>query len=186
MNSKKIPTIVAVLIVIIFVVFSRSSNQGGEGIIVDLGFNADLIKSKYSIVDGGSKSYSDPENRFSFKYPTEFTVGTFGDIEIGETILLQRAQEENGFQILISLFDEPGKALTVQRIQTEIPSLKMHDPRAIDFEGEVIGISFVTEDESFGRSREIWIAKEGFLYQMTTYEREQSLLAEVLSSWSFE
>jgi hypothetical protein len=187
MSSKKLPIILTIVIALgISAFLFNSQDDDVLGIDVDFGFDAQLISSDYSIVEGGSKRYKDPLERFSFRYPSEFSLGQFGDEEVGETILLQRPEEEAGFQIFVTLFDEPGRTLTVERIQNEIPNLKIIEPHPVDFAGEVLGLSFISEGESFGRSREVWIAKNGFLYQMSTYEREQSLLAEVLSSWDFK
>lgn len=185
MDVKKYSIVAVLVLVVIVFAVKTGGSRDVTGIDVDFGFTADLISSEYSIVNGGSKQYEDPEERFSFKYPKAFTVGVFGDSEIGETVLLQKTGEKAGFQIFVTLFDEPGRVLTADRIQSEIPGINMIDPRPVDFDGDVVGISFISEGETFGRSREIWIAKSGFLYQMSTYEHEQSLLAEVMSSWSF-
>ena len=189
--KSKVSAIIVALIIAGAVIYGLSkvapeTGIEGDGIGVDFGLNSQLVKSEYSIQEGQSKRYTDPGNRFAFSYPDEFTAGSFGDDETGETVLLQKTGEKAGFQIYITQFDEPGSVLTPDRIKSEVPGLPMIDARTVDFNGQVLGLSFVSESESFGRSREIWIAKGGFLYQMSTYESEQSLLAEVLSSWSFK
>lgn len=189
MSKKTVPIVLGIIIAGFAILgLSKLSPEPalvGDGIGVDFGLNSQLVKSQYSIIEGDSDLYEDPNNRFMFSYPKEFSPASFGGKEIGETVLLQKTGEKAGFQIFITLFDEPGSVLTVERIKTDVPGIIMHDPRPVDLNGEVLGLSFVSESDSFGRSREIWIAKGGFLYQMSTYENEQSLLAEVLSSWRF-
>lgn len=134
---------------------------------------------------GKNPLYTDKNNKFSFSYPEGFSVGNFGGVETGETILIQRQGEKAGFQIFISLFDEPGSSLTPSRITDEVPGIVMQNPEIIEFNGKVIGISFTSESESFGPSREVWIAEGGYLYQMTSYLSDQTLLRQVLSTWKF-
>jgi len=148
----------------------------------------ETIPSDYSLdkkIDN-NPLYKDAQGKFSFSYPEGFSVGNFGDAtEAGETILIQRQGEKAGFQVFVALFDEPGTALTPERITEDVPGIVMQSPEPVELDGQVIGISFTSENSSFGPSREVWIAKGGYIYQMTSYLNDQVLLKQVLSTWKF-
>jgi len=178
--------LVLILVAIFLVIKNREvGNDTKNGIDVDFGIVDTLNEGKYKI-EKNAGEYVDKKGRFFFSYPKEFTIGNFTD-EIGETILVQKNDDNVGFQIYISHFDEPGKNITVDRVKEEIPDIEVIDPRPVTINGENIGISFIynTNVDSDNESREIWIAKNGYLYQMTTYKSEQALLKEILRTWKF-
>jgi len=172
---------IASILVIVF-----RGEPSNTGIKVDFGFWDSVTEPKYELKKSDDNpEYKDKNNRFSFNYPKDFTVGYFGDTESGETVLVQRSGEKVGFQIFITQFDEPASGLTVERIKKEIPDLEVNNPEPVNWEGEIIGLSFTGSNSFSDQGRDIWIVKNGYLYQMTTYLSEQKLLQQVLSTWKF-
>ncbi len=187
MNSKTLGIFTALILIgiigVIFVVVKKPSNSGVE---VDFGIFDGVSDSSYEVEKGESPLFSDNKNRFEFNYPKEFSISQFGNAEEGETVLAQRSGEKAGFQIFITTFDEPIEALTVERIKSEIPDLEMNNVEPVNWNGKRIGISFSGSNSSVDPTREIWIVNNGYLYQMTTYLKEQKLLKQVLETWKFK
>jgi len=135
------------------------------GVVVNWGID---IPSKYELDEHINKNplYTDSENRFSFNYPKEFTAGNFRD-DAGATILFQKQGEKAGFQVRISYFDEPGKNITPERIQSEVGDIVIISPVEVVYDEQVIGLAFTSQNESVGSTREVWIARAGYLYQLS-------------------
>lgn len=129
-------------------------------------------------------TFEDSQNRFSFSYPENYTVVSQGIVDDGETVLVQKKGESSGLQIYITNFDEPGLSLTTERIQGEIPEVEIIDARDIDVNGVKIGLTF-THGNDKDAMREVWFAKNGFLYQISAFLKDDSAVQQILSSWNF-
>ncbi len=156
------------------------------------------------------KKYTHQTLGFSFAYPNEFAISTFGvaEDEDGETILLQKSDEspnlgaellsrsvsvgsvgENGFQILITPFDE-DVALTEARIRKELPGLAILDVNEILIVGEGKGatqaVVFTSTNSFIGHSREVWFVREKRLYQISAPIDYSVILNQLITSWEFK
>ncbi|MBI1956940.1 MAG: hypothetical protein HYS44_00570 [Candidatus Niyogibacteria bacterium] len=136
--------------------------------------------------------YTHPDIGFSLEYPRELEVRRFSEKEDAETILFQRAGDEDrargerlGFQIFITPFDDEWPVITRERILRDLPDLKMEDVQEVILGDGTRALIFWTEDPSLGRTREVWFTSMGIrLYEITTYEHLDSWLAMILSTWS--
>ena len=123
---------------------------------------------------------------FSFTLPPGFTVGEF-DESGGRVVLAQSASGEGAFQVYITGWDDPAEALTPERIRRDLPDLEMSNLDRLSMDGgERHALTFVSEDPSFGRTREVWFIYDRHLYQVMTYVEAQDFLAEVLKGWRFD
>lgn len=139
-----------------------------------------------------TKSYRNEEFNFSLKTPEEFGVKEAKQ-EDGTMVTIEDTNG-NGIQILVSPFEEPIKVLTAERIEQDVPDLKIDDTQPLDIGEEYKGVAFKSDNPAFdGASREVWFlfpkCEEGVcenqLYQISTYERLDPLLKAIFATWDF-
>ena len=152
---------------------SNSENQGDAGAPAG-GESADI-----------SETYISPDYGFSFKYPKGFNATELSD-DLGDTVLVQGAEEKSGFQVYITPFDE-AEPLTGARILQDLPPSEVIDPKDVLIgEGKAINaVIFLSTNPSFGKTREVWFIREGFLYQVTTYEGQDNMIGPILETLKF-
>ena len=139
-----------------------------------------------------SSEYKNSQYGFSFGQPEGFNVSDFdeGDGKIilvknvGSSVSNNSNNSENGFQIFITAFDEPGP-ITKERILKDIPDMVISNEKEILVGGER-ALSFTSKDELGGETREIWIARGGYLYQITGYKNFEKELLEIMGTWKFQ
>ncbi len=141
--------------------------------------------------------YINPNFAFSFLPPTGYTVATFRDNDTSgsavTTVLLQakagadKQANNNGLQILISAWDETPEALTVARIQKDIPTMKITNSSTRDIKNIGTVIEFESNNANFsGKSYETWFVAHNDLYQISTYSENRGVVSEILSTWNFQ
>ncbi len=127
--------------------------------------------------------YKNDQYGFSFSYPGEgFNVSDFTDSG-GKIILVKNAASDNGFQIFIIAFDEPG-VMTKERILRDIPDMAISGDEYVNIGGEK-ALSFVSQDDLGGKTREIWLVRGGWLYRIKAYESFEKQMMEILDTWKF-
>jgi len=133
--------------------------------------------------DSKNNVFTDTQYGFSFQYPKDFTVTKFQEGE-GDTILIQQ-KEGGGFQVFISPFDEEGP-LTKERVLQDLPDLKIENAENRVLKNGIPALIFFSQEESLGKTREVWFIKNGNLYQVTTTADLDSLVAQIIATWKFE
>ena len=129
-----------------------------------------------------SQEYLNDEYGFRLKYPDDFIVNDQSD-DIGNLIVINRPSSDFGLQIYITVFDE--NVITTERIKKDLPDLEMIKPQNVIIDGKGKGLAFVMKDTETDR-REVWVAFNGFLYQISTDLRYDRLLQRVLGTWKYE
>lgn len=137
----------------------------------------------------GLKKYTHSLLGFSFEYPAQFSISSFGSAydDTGETVLLQGGKEEKGLQVLITPFDE-DVALTEERIHRDIPDLVMFDVATQTLGNEkktVQAVVFTSTNSFMGKSVEAWFVRNGQLYQLSAPAAAQDVFTKALDSWEF-
>ena len=97
---------------------------------------------------------------------------------------MQNASKRQGFQIFISPVDE-DIVFTKERILQDIPDITVKDPQPVNIGTTGQGIAFLSDNETFGSSREVWFTFNGYLYQISTYESLDNLLQTMFQTWEF-
>ena len=147
------------------------------------------IPSSNNQAPSSNNQYKNDQFGFSFGYPEGFNISDFDDGG-GKIILVKNVgssvsnNSDNGFQIFIAAFDEPGP-ITKERILQDIPDMAIVGAEYIDIGGER-ALSFTSKDELGGETREIWIARGGYLYQITGYKNFEKELLEIMGTWKFQ
>ncbi|OGD25762.1 hypothetical protein A2819_02315 [Candidatus Azambacteria bacterium RIFCSPHIGHO2_01_FULL_40_24] len=147
------------------------------------------IPSSNNQAPSSNNQYKNDQFGFSFGYPEGFNISDFDDGG-GKIILVKNVgssvsnNSDNGFQIFIAAFDEPGP-ITKERILKDIPDMVISNEKEILVGGER-ALSFTSKDELGGETREIWIARGGYLYQITGYKNFEKELLEIMGTWKFQ
>lgn len=142
-----------------------------------------ILKPKDFTVVENENIYNDVSGRFSFTLPVSF--GSFPEqVDNGELILFSIPGTSDVFQLYITPFDEKADVLTVDRLKTDIPDIKISEPQSIVVDGVGRGLSFVSEEDGRNK-REIWFVYGGYLYQVTISIESAEIVYRVLDSWDF-
>ena len=130
--------------------------------------------------------YTNETFRFSLDIPEGFTAGELPEDENGGTaIILQNAQGE-GIQIYVVPAEESQKVLTAEDILTSIPDIQVASPEVVEIGNDYKGVAFLSDNAAFsGASREVWFYFRGNLYQISTYQRLDTLLKAIFATWKF-
>lgn len=154
-------------------------------------------------VDKGTltETYASPDFGFSFNYPKDFTVSELDD-ETGHTVLLQKQNAREGFQIYISVFDEPfdpaqGKPgpITPERIKQDLPDMIINAPQEvlIGEKKDIPALIFLSKHESLGDVREVWFVwpfdpaiAGNYLFQLTAYADMDNFVGPILETLRFQ
>lgn len=138
--------------------------------------------------------YTNPDYGFSFNYPEGLQISEFGE-EQGRVILVG-----DKFQIYVSAFDEPGP-LTPERIREDLPNIVIENPQVVTLGGKtsdvggktsdveernVTALVFFGRDPSLGKTREVWFAYSGYLYQVSSLAEFDAQLSKILKTWQFQ
>ncbi len=139
----------------------------------------------------GGKEYKHGLLGFSFKYPKEYTISSFGNFydSNGETILLQNEDKSRGLQVLITPFDE-DTSLTLKRIKKDLPTLSVLEGVESEVGNSSKKVAIVTfkstNNLSSGKSLEAWFIYRNNLYQVSSLEASKELFDELIKTWIFE
>ncbi len=124
--------------------------------------------------------YTNEAYSFSFTTPPGYTVHETEDVVTVENTT------GDGIQILLTPVDEDIPVMTAERIRADIPDLVIADTETVEIGPDRLGLAFKSDNEAFdGASREVWFVFNGFLYQISTYERLDSVLKSIFNSWKF-
>ena len=132
--------------------------------------------------------YKNDQYGFSFGYPEGFNISDFDDGG-GKIILVKNVgssvsnNSENGFQIFIAAFDEPGP-ITKERILKDIPDMTIGGEQYIDIGGER-ALSFTSQDDLGNETQETWLVHSGNLYQISVFPSFEKELLKIIKTWKF-
>ena len=193
MSKQRIIALIIILAALgagAYLLFSRGNLKSLNLEMFKLGSSTGNTNESLKPSEGASanltEEYVSPDYGFSFKYPKGFNATELDD-DSGHTVLVQNAEEKKGFQVYITPFDE-AEPLTAARILQYLPPSEVIDPKDVLIgEGKAINaVIFLSTNPSFGKTREVWFIREGFLYQVTTYEGQDNLIGPILETFRFE
>ena len=133
-----------------------------------------------------TKTYSNPQYRFSFDYPSELRASAFTAPDgNGDVVVVAGNKPDDGFQILISAFDEQVNQLTAARIRKDVPDMKILQPQDVLLGTEGKGIAFMDGTDASTAKRQIWFVAGSRLYQITAPAIFDGRLKEIMATWKF-
>ena len=131
--------------------------------------------------------FEHPKLGFSIEYPAEFSAARYEEADNAETILFENkkeGEEKLGFQIFITPFGE--ETITRERILQDLPNAGIEEPQEAILGDGTHALIFWSNDEAVGKTREVWFTHAGYLYEVSTYARLDTWLANILKTWQFE
>src|SRR3990167_8487383 len=143
--------------------------------------SADYVK----LLREQGKIYEEFDVLFRFLYPPDFTVTEIDD-ESGYTILAQNSAKRAAFQIFLNPFDEPGPIIPAL-IKKDLPNMIIENPQPvlIGADKNIPALIFFSQDQTLGRTREIWFVGNGHLFQVETFADQDSLIGPVMDTFQF-
>lgn len=149
----------------------------------------EVLEPDIKKVNESYNTYFHKKYNFSFDYPSKFKTSNFieGD---GEQIQFQ-SDNSDWFQVYITPWDE-GNIITPERIRKDLPSIVIKEPQQVILgpkQKEGVGLKaliFFSKENSIGDTREIWFVENGYLFQITTYKRLDSVVGGVLATLIFK
>jgi len=150
--------------------------------------NVNVTETEVEKISEETNSFYHPLYGFSLNFSSDMKNSNFVEGE-GEQILFQ---DDTGkwFQIYITPWDE-GDNLSVSRIKEDLPNLPIENPQEVILGHEQkdgVGpraLIFWSRQDGLGETREVWFVQQGFLYQITTFKRLDTFLAETLATLTF-
>lgn len=132
------------------------------------------------------ETFTDEIGRFSFQYPKEFLVTTQSMGDFGDAILVRDPQSKLEIQIAIFAFDE-DEALIRERILLDLPDMIIEKEQnvLIGEKKDISALLFSSSDPDVGNTKEVWFARAGFLYQVSTLAENEVALGTFLEKWYF-
>lgn len=122
---------------------------------------------------------------FTFGYPDQLKAGSFTNPASGATtITVQDVSNHVGFQVYVEPWQGSG-TITEQMVEQDLPQIQAHDFTPVALDG-VPGVAFAASDPAFGDSLQVWLARSGMLYQISTYASQGPLLSKVLGTWKWK
>lgn len=166
--------------------YGRSTPEGGSvpesGADQAIVLSVSKASSSPIAVPDTSHAFLDAAMGIAFEYPAGFSVATATDETTGITMLFVRDVSGVRVQIVVTPFDE--RMVTKERILRDVPDLSIRNERPIEIAGAEAGLAFES-GEGESKTREIWFAFGGKLYQVTALLADDALVQGILSTWRF-
>lgn len=171
-----------IVLAIAFVEFFYFSRQKEAETITQIYVpNAPNIRIEDRIPPKGKKEYQSRKYRFSLFFPEELSMTQWSEPGEGQTTLFENKDKSKSFQIFVFPYNDTQ--VSEERFKMDVPSGVMENPLDILVDG-VLAKTFSHKND-LGEMLEVWIIKNGFLYEIATFKSQESMLIEIMSSWKF-
>ena len=135
-----------------------------------------------SLPPTGTKEYRNTSYGFTFLHPSTLTVSSFDEGSGARTITLQNTVDVQGFQIFIVPYE--GAQISMARFRADEPSGVMERPVNI-LVGGTQATMFFSTDAALGDTIEVWLIKNGYLFEITAPKSLDVWLAHIMQTWQF-
>ena len=98
------------------------------------------------------------------------------------TITFQNVEKAEGFQLFIVPYAEAQ--VSAERFKRDVPSGVRNNLTNITVDGATAAAFYSTNTE-LGATREVWVVRGGFLYEVTTLKPLDTWLGEIIQTWKF-
>lgn len=135
--------------------------------------------------DKGGVPYISTDSSYRLTTPADFTSSALSQDDGSETAIFVGSTATRNFQIYSSDYASDAP-LTPQEIAKNIPDLLIEKPETIAVDGAQ-GVAFISgPKDGTLRTREIWFAHGGKLYQITTFKEFDDQMVDILSTWKWQ
>lgn len=126
--------------------------------------------------------YRNVHYNFSLSFIDNLNVKEFDDGQGASTVVFENINNARGFQIFIVPYSE--ETISEERFLRDVPSGVRIGIKNFYIDG-VLATSFYSKDMFLGDTYEIWIIRDGFLYEINTLKGLEPWLLDILESWRF-
>ena len=128
------------------------------------------------------KTYTNPNPKFSVDFPADMSAESYD--EGGESTTILFTGPSGSFQVFVSPYDDDD-SLSGEDIHRLQPFTQVLEPQIIQLRG-VQAVLFFSAVPEIGKTREVWMAKNKYLFSVTTHADHDAWLAHIMTSWRFE
>lgn len=157
--------------------------EGSEIVVEPSGARVDAQVIAHSApAPEGYIEYRNTQYGFSFYHTPQSRVTVYDEGGGAATITLENFAKMRGFQVFIVPYAEP--TISDARFKQDVPSgvRKNVEPTTLD---GVTAVTFNSEDGLLGATREIWVLRGGYLYEITTFSGVGNWFTPIIQSWRF-
>ncbi len=130
----------------------------------------------------GYVKYKNDKYSFYFYYPNTEKVTEYDMGEGATTVTLESEGEVHGMQIFVVPYWE--ETISEKRFKSDVPSgIRTNVEKS--FVNGVEAVTFNSVDENLGSTKEVWIIRGGYLYEITVPEEASGWLSVILETWKF-
>ncbi len=130
----------------------------------------------------GYIEYRNAQYGFSFYHTPQSRVTFYDEGGGAATITLENFAKMRGFQVFIVPYTE--SKISEARFAQDVPSGVRKNIEATTLDG-VTAVTFNSEDALLGPTREIWVLRGGYLYEITTFSGVGDWFTPIIQSWRF-
>ena len=142
----------------------------------------DVISS--DILPDNTLEYRNTLHDFSLFYPDDLKVKEYDEGGSVQTVVIEDARGEKGFQIFIVPYS--SQKITKERFKMDMPSGVMEEPTNIVIDSNIPATMFFGSNAILGKTREVWFVKDGYLYEITALAELDGWLADILVTLHFK
>ena len=126
--------------------------------------------------------YRNAKYGFSFYHTPQSSITVYDEGGGAATVVLENFQKMRGFQVFIVPYSEPK--ISEARFHEDVPSGVRQNVQNTTLDG-VQAVTFNSQDQVLGQTREIWSINNGYLYEITTFSGVGQWFAPIIESWQF-
>lgn len=142
------------------------------------------VNSQSSIPIGWQK-YANQGRRFSLFYPPALTIKEYDEGDGTYTLVFSEktsGEKSKEFQIFFTPY--PEKTITDSRIKKDLAGGQFTKPVEIIIGRELPALAFESGG-AFGRLREVWFLRDGYLFEATANLEWDQWLSQIMATWQF-
>lgn len=130
----------------------------------------------------GYVEYRNATYGFSFYHSPQALIHEYDEGGGAVTVTLENLQKVRGFQVFVVPYT--GATISEERFKMDVPSGVRTNVENTTLDG-VRAVTFNSQDAALGKTREIWVIRNGYLYEITTMAGAANWFDPIISTWRF-
>jgi hypothetical protein len=122
---------------------------------------------------------------FSIAVPSGYNIQQYEEAENARTLVFSSESAEPAFQVYISPVDAASQLqVSPELLRNRFPQLPIAQPQEVTI-GKTPALAFLSRTPQLGRTREVWLYRNGYLFQVTARKQHDRWLSSIMSTWRF-
>jgi hypothetical protein len=144
--------------------------------------SAEVISGSAPRAPGYDVLYKNDRFGFSFYHTAQGKVSEYDEGQGAMTVVLENDTGVRGLQVFIVPYTE--STISEDRFRADVPSGVRENVEDAKLDG-VRAVTFTSRDQFLGDTREIWVIRNGYLYEITTLSGGGDWFTPIIQSWHF-